>query len=223
MSIPRALKRAFKWFASFAVASVAGAFIVGWVFSRMSAPQMIDWATWHVQHGSSGWPTSCGSTSWLQESTPTNAEAFNELAPEGPNTYYAANTIDGRNTTAWAQRFPAANGHATINWTLDNPRRLRLACISLGYTKNYSSFEQNERLESGTITFPDTQCRPVNIYFPDRLSDIQAAGTGDFADLAAIPLDCRSREVELTINSTYPATDHSSDFAISEFKLYASP
>lgn len=221
---PKRTRRSFfvaplKWITTL----ILGAVIVSVALNGFSAPRAEAWVTWHASHGSfTGAPTDCTNTAWLQVTTPASAEAYNVLAPDDGISYAASNTIDGSDQTAWAQKYPAGNGQATITWVMPHQESLRLACMEVGYAKDYVSFERNERLKSATLTFPGTDCAVVNVSFPDLLAEIRSGQGHDYTDMTAVPLKCKTAAVRMTVDSTYPASDGTHDLAVSGLEFFQS-
>ena len=81
-----------------------------------------------------------------------SASASSTLDPQPPNTYVAANSIDGDPTTAWAEGRTGSAAGATITWTFDNPVDLRRVELINGYAKSDAVFLKNLRIRSADVT-----------------------------------------------------------------------
>jgi hypothetical protein len=211
-------------FVRWATGVVLSSLLVGIVFNTWTPDRLWHRGTWALAHHSlSAVPSDCGSTAWLKPVQPIEAEAYNELAPEGDATYYASNARDNNPVTAWAQPFPDRNGKSWITWDLGAVYHVRLACIQSGYAKNYTAYATNERVRAAAISFPGTRCATVHVVLPDLLrSATEPNSTGDYASPNPLVLDCRTSKVTLQVNSVYPATDHSHDVAISDAMFFSS-
>jgi serine/threonine protein kinase len=80
------------------------------------------------------------------------ASASSTLDPQPPNTYVAANSIDGDPTTAWAEGREGSAAGATITWTFDSPVDLRRVELINGYAKSDAVFLKNLRIRSADVT-----------------------------------------------------------------------
>ncbi len=81
-----------------------------------------------------------------------SASASSTLDPQPPNTYVAANSIDGDPATAWAEGREGSAAGATITWTFDHPVDLRRVEVINGYAKSDAVFLKNLRIRSADIT-----------------------------------------------------------------------
>ena len=81
-----------------------------------------------------------------------SASASSTLDPQPPNTYVAANSIDGDPATAWAEGRKGSAAGATITWTFDRPVDLRRVEVINGYAKSDDLFLKNLRIRSADVT-----------------------------------------------------------------------
>ena len=81
-----------------------------------------------------------------------SASASSTLDPQPPNTYVAANSIDGDPATAWSEGRTGSAAGATITWTFDHPVDLRRVEVVNGYAKSDAVFLKNLRIRSADIT-----------------------------------------------------------------------
>jgi hypothetical protein len=117
------------------------------------------------------------------------------------NTYYAANAIDGKRSTAWIEGVDGPGLGEWIRFDFDREIKLHRILIQPGYFKSPAIWAQNNRLATVTVQFSDGSSRDLN--FNDRM-DSQKADIGSI----------RTRWVKFVIKSVYYGTDP--DTAISE-------
>jgi hypothetical protein len=118
------------------------------------------------------------------------------------NTYYPANAIDGKRSTAWIEG--AENGSGLKEWIrfdFDREINLHRILVQPGYFKSPQIWAQNNRLATVTAEFSDGSSRDLN--FADRM-DSQKIDIGSV----------RTKWVRFVIKSVYDGTDP--DTAISE-------
>ena len=117
------------------------------------------------------------------------------------NTYYAANAIDGKRSTAWIEGVDGPGLGEWIRFDFDREINLHRILIQPGYFKSPQIWAENNRLESVTAYFSDGSSRELT--FPNRM-DSQKVEVGSI----------RTRWVRFVIKSVYYGTDP--DTAISE-------
>jgi hypothetical protein len=117
------------------------------------------------------------------------------------NTYYAANAIDGKRSTAWIEGTDGPGLGEWIRFDFDREINLHRILIQPGYFKSPEIWAQNNRLETLTAYFSDGSSRELT--FPNRM-DTQRL------DVGAI----KTRWVRFVIKSVYYGSDP--DTAISE-------
>ena len=117
------------------------------------------------------------------------------------NTYYAANAMDGKRTTAWMEGVDGAGIGEWIRFDFDREINIHKILIQPGYFKSPQIWTQNNRVATLTAQFSDGSTRQLS--FDDRME-------GQKADLGSV----RTRWVKLTIASVYYGSDP--DTAISE-------
>jgi F5/8 type C domain-containing protein len=117
------------------------------------------------------------------------------------NTYYAANAMDGKKSTAWIEGLDGPGLGEWIRFDFDREINLHRIFIQPGYFKSPQIWADNNRLESATAYFSDGSSRELT--FTNRM-DSQKIDVGSV----------RTRWVRLVIKSVYYGTDP--DTAISE-------
>lgn len=118
------------------------------------------------------------------------------------NTYYPANAIDGKRSTAWIEGVEDGPGLSEwIRFDFDREINLRRILIQPGYFKTLQIWAQNNRLATVTAEFSDGSSRELT--FADRM-DSQKFEIGNQ----------RIKWVRFVIKSVHPGTDP--DTAISE-------
>ena len=129
------------------------------------------------------------------------ATASSTRPPLAGNTYEAANALDGRLMTAWAE---GAEGPGLGEWIrCDFEREVTLKRISIapGYFKSQQIWARNNRLSSAVFYFSDGTSRQFS--FEDRMEE-------QMLELGAV----RTSWVRIEIKEVYAGTD--ADTAISQ-------
>ena len=124
------------------------------------------------------------------------------------NTYYAANAIDGKRSTAWIEGADGAGIGEWIRFDFDREIVVHRILFQPGYFKNADIWKQNGRLAAVTAYFSDGSSRELT--FTDRMESQKA-------DVGAI----KTKWVKLVIKSVYYGTDP--DTAISEIAFEWEP
>jgi len=117
------------------------------------------------------------------------------------NTYYAANAMDGKRSTAWIEGVDGPGLGEWIRFDFDREINLHRILFLPGYFKSPSVFAQNNRLATVTAQFSDGSSRDLN--FSDQMQSQKI-------DLGAV----KTRWVKLVIKSVYYGSDP--DTALSE-------
>ena len=117
------------------------------------------------------------------------------------NTYYPANAIDGKRSTAWIEGVDGPGLGEWIRFDFDREIKLHRILIQPGYFKSPSIWADNNRLQTITAQFSDGSSRDLTF---DNRMDSQKV------DVGAI----KTRWVKFVIKSVYYGTDP--DTAISE-------
>ena len=117
------------------------------------------------------------------------------------NTYYAANAMDGKKSTAWIEGVDGPGLGEWIRFDFDREINLHRIFVQPGYFKAPQIWAQNNRLESATAYFSDGSSRELSF---TNVMDSQRI------DVGAV----KTRWVRLVIKSVYYGTDP--DTAISE-------
>ena len=117
------------------------------------------------------------------------------------NTYYPANAIDGKRSTAWIEGVDGPGLGEWIRFDFDREINLHRILIQPGYFKSPAIWAQNNRLATLTAQFSDGTSRDLNF---DNRMDSQKTDIGSV----------RTKWVKLVIKSVYYGTDP--DTAISE-------
>lgn len=121
------------------------------------------------------------------------------------NTYYPANAIDGKRSTAWIEGVDGPGIGEWIRFDFDREINVHRILIQPGYFKSPLIWAENNRLATVTAQFSDGSSRDLN--FLDRMES-QKANIGSV----------RTRWVRLVIKSVYHGTNPGStdDTALSE-------
>jgi hypothetical protein len=117
------------------------------------------------------------------------------------NTYYPANAIDGKRSTAWIEGVDGPGLGEWIRFDFDREINLHRILIQPGYFKSPAIWAQNNRLATLTAQFSDGTSRDLNF---DNRMDSQKVDVGTV----------RTKWVKFVIKSVYYGTDP--DTAISE-------
>jgi hypothetical protein len=117
------------------------------------------------------------------------------------NTYYPANAIDGKRSTAWIEGVDGPGIGEWIRFDFDREINLHRILIEPGYFKSPAIWAQNNRIAILTASFSDGSSRDLT--FSDRM-DSQKIDVGSV----------KTKWVKLVIKSVYYGTDP--DTAISE-------
>jgi hypothetical protein len=117
------------------------------------------------------------------------------------NTYYPANAIDGKRSTAWIEGVDGPGLGEWIRFDFDREIKLHRILIQPGYFKSPAIWAENNRLATVTAQFSDGTSRDLN--FNDRM-DSQKVDIGSV----------KTRWVKFVIKSVYYGTDP--DTALSE-------
>jgi hypothetical protein len=117
------------------------------------------------------------------------------------NTYYAANAMDGKRSTAWIEGVDGPGLGEWIRFDFDREITLHRILILPGYFKSPQIWAENNRIAVLTAYFSDGTSRDLS--FSDRM-DSQKVDVGSV----------KTRWVKLVIKSVYYGTDP--DTAISE-------
>ena len=141
-------------------------------------------------------------------SEPTNAAPL-KITPSASsvrlavqaNTYYPANAMDGKRSTAWIEGVDGPGLGEWIRFDFDRQVNLHRILIQPGYFKSPAIWAQNNRIATLTAQFSDGTSRDLN--FNDRMD-------GQKIDVGSV----KTRWVKFVIKSVYYGTDP--DTAISE-------
>ena len=167
-------------------------------------------------------PTTQPSTSGNDEAAPTpsvnsgplqiNASASSVRLAVQANTYYAANAIDGKSSTAWIEGAVGPGVGEWIRFDFNREINLHRIVIQPGYFKGPLVWAQNNRLAKVTALFSDGSSRVLT--FDDRMESRRF-------DLGSV----RTRWVRLVIGSVYPGSDAgpNDDTALSEIAFEWEP
>lgn len=117
------------------------------------------------------------------------------------NTYYAANAIDGKRSTAWIEGVDGPGLGEWLRFDFDREINLHRILIQPGYFKSPQIWAENNRLESVTAYFSDGSSRELT--FPNRMESQKV-------DVGSV----KTRWVRFVIKSVYYGSDP--DTAISE-------
>lgn len=121
------------------------------------------------------------------------------------NTYYPANAMDGKRSTAWIEGVDGPGLGEWIRFDFDREINLHRILIQPGYFKSSAIWAENNRIATLTAYFSDGTSRDLS--FDDRM-DSQKADVGSV----------KTRWVKLVIKSVYHGTSPGStdDTALSE-------
>jgi hypothetical protein len=121
------------------------------------------------------------------------------------NTYYAANAMDGKSSTAWIEGATGPGVGEWIRFDFDREINLHRIVIQPGYFKGPQVWAQNNRLAKVTAQFSDGSSRVLT--FDDRMESQRF-------DVGSV----KTRWVRLVIASVYEGTDPgpNDDTALSE-------
>lgn len=117
------------------------------------------------------------------------------------NTYFAANAIDGKRSTAWIEGVDGAGLGEWIRFDFDREINLHRILIQPGYFKSSAIWNENNRIQTLTAQFSDGSSRDLNF---DNRMDSQKVDIGSV----------KTRWVKFVVKSVYYGTDP--DTAISE-------
>jgi hypothetical protein len=128
------------------------------------------------------------------------------------NTYYAANAIDGKSSTAWIEGDVGSGAGEWIRFDFDREINLHRIVIQPGYFKGPQVWAQNNRLAKVTAQFSDGSSRVLTL--DDRMESQRF-------DVGSV----KTRWVRLVIGSVYQGTDPgpNDDTAISEIAFEWEP
>jgi len=124
------------------------------------------------------------------------------------NTYYAANAIDGKRSTAWIEGADGPGLGEWIRFDFDREINLHRILIQPGYFKSPQIWRDNNRLAVVTAQFSDGTSRDLN--FNDRM-DSQKVDVGSV----------KTKWVKFVVKSVYYGSDP--DTAISEIAFEWEP
>ena len=117
------------------------------------------------------------------------------------NTYYPANAIDGKRSSAWIEGVDGPGLGEWIRFDFDRPINLHRILFQPGYFKSPAIWAENNRIQTLTAYFSDGSSRDLNF---DNRMDSQKVDVGSV----------KTRWVKFVIKSVYYGTDP--DTAISE-------
>ena len=128
------------------------------------------------------------------------------------NTYYAANAIDGKSSTAWIEGAVGPGVGEWIRFDFNREINLHRVVIQPGYFKGPQVWAQNNRLARMTLQFSDGSSRVLTL--DDRMESQRF-------DLGSV----KTRWVRLMIGSVYPGSDAgpNDDTALSEIAFEWEP
>lgn len=170
-------------------------------------------------------PAAKNESSSPTKATPADRDPVSSTAQSGPplkitataspvrlavqsNTYYPANAIDGKKSTAWIEGVDGPGIGEWIRFDFDREINLHRILIQPGYFKSPQIWAENNRLATLTAQFSDGSSRDLN--FDNRMESQKI-------DLGSV----RTRWVRLTIKSVYYGTDP--DTALSEIAFEWEP
>ena len=168
---------------------------------------------WHVSHKSLRGNPTCDDTGWLRPVVPVKTEAYHQLRD-----YPADNLDDGNHNTAWVMPFPTGDKRQWVKWTLPKQASLRLVCLSSGYSRDYHGYATNQRLRQVTLSLDG--CPPLQVSFNDLVDARQRVLLPGWNDSRGAQVNCKTKSVQLNVDSTYPATDHSGYVGVSDVRFY---
>lgn len=128
------------------------------------------------------------------------------------NTYYAANAIDGKSSTAWIEGAVGPGVGEWIRFDFDREINLHRIVIQPGYFKGPQVWAQNNRLAKVTVQFSDGSSRVLT--FDDRMESQRF-------DVGSV----KTRWVRVVIGSVNEGTDAgpNDDTALSEIAFEWEP
>jgi F5/8 type C domain len=168
----------------------------------ISSPTPLRGSSPTVREGSTNDNSEIGSAT-PQTGTPlkiTPSSSSVRLAVQA-NTYYPANAIDGKRSTAWIEGVDGPGLGEWIRFDFDREINLHRILIQPGYFKSSAVWAQNNRIATLTAYFSDGTSRDLT--FTDRM-DSQKVDIGSV----------KTKWVKFVIKSVYYGTDP--DTAISE-------
>jgi hypothetical protein len=124
------------------------------------------------------------------------------------NTYYAANAIDGKRSTAWIEGVDGPGIGEWIRFDFDREVKLHRILVLPGYFKSTDIWKENNRLAAATAYFSDGSSRDLT--FSDRMESQKF-------DVGTV----KTKFVRLVIKQVYDGTDP--DTAISEIAFEWEP
>ncbi len=124
------------------------------------------------------------------------------------NTYYAANAIDGKRSTAWMEGADGAGVGEWIKFDFDHEITLHRILIQPGYFKSPEIWSGNNRVATATVSFSDGSSRDLNF------TDVMQSQKFDVGSI-------RTNWVRFTIKEVYNGKDP--DTAISEIAFEWEP
>jgi hypothetical protein len=124
------------------------------------------------------------------------------------NTYYAANAIDGKRSTAWIEGVDGPGLGEWIRFDFDHEVKLHRILVLPGYFKSPDIWKQNNRLAAVTAYFSDGSSRELNF------QDVMQSQKFDVGTV-------KTKFVRLVIKQVYYGTDP--DTAISEIAFEWEP
>ncbi len=194
--------------------------IVGYFVVRQSGADKSD------QEASNATPTPTKGSTTTNKATPDDGDGtFTSTSPAGTplkitsssssvrlavqsNTYYPANAIDGKRSTAWIEGVDGPGIGEWIRFDFDREINLHRILIQPGYFKSPAIWAQNNRLATLTAQFSDGSSRQLTF---DNRMDSQKVDIGSV----------KTRWVRFTIASVYYGTDP--DTALSEIAFEWEP
>jgi hypothetical protein len=128
------------------------------------------------------------------------------------NTYYAANAIDGKSSTAWIEGAAGSGVGEWIRFDFDREINLHRIVVQPGYFKGPQVWAQNNRLAKMTVQFSDGSSRALTL--EDRMESQRF-------DVGSV----KTRWVRVVIGSVYDGTDSgpNNDTALSEIAFEWEP
>jgi hypothetical protein len=128
------------------------------------------------------------------------------------NTYYAANAIDGKSSTAWIEGAVGPGIGEWIRFDFNREINLHRIVIQPGYFKGPQVWAQNNRLAKVSAQFSDGSSRVLTL--DDRMESQRF-------DLGSV----KTRWVRIMIGSVYPGSDAgpNDDTALSEIAFEWEP
>jgi hypothetical protein len=128
------------------------------------------------------------------------------------NTYYAANAIDGKSSTAWIEGAAGPGAGEWIRFDFDREINLHRIIVQPGYFKGPQTWAENNRLAKVTLQFSDGSSRVLP--FDDRMESQRF-------DVGSV----KTRWVRLVIGSVYEGSNPgpNDDTALSEIAFEWEP